>query len=143
MTSTAILLPVFALAGWTAIVLLMIPFRRVRAGLKGQVSADDFRYGESDRVPPQVSIPNRNYMNLLEVPILFYVACLMLQASGRGATPAILTTAWIYVALRIAHSIVHLGYNQVLHRLALFATSNVVLVVLWVLAFRQLMVTAP
>lgn len=143
MTSTAILLPVFALAGWTAIVLLMIPFRRVRAGLKGHVTPDDFRYGESANVPPHVSIPNRNYMNLLEVPVLFYVACLMMQASGQGVTPAILTTAWTYVALRIAHSIVHLGYNQVLHRLALFATSNVVLVVLWMLAFRQLVLTTP
>jgi len=35
------------------------------------------------------------------------------------------------VALRIAHSAIHLSYNRVRHRLVAFATSNVVLVMLW------------
>jgi len=42
--------------------------------------------------------------------------------------------AWAYVALRIVHSLIHLTYNQVLHRLAAFTLSNGALVVLWVLA---------
>jgi hypothetical protein len=40
--------------------------------------------------------------------------------------------AWGYVALRAAHSVVHLTYNNVLHRLAVYGASNVVLLVLWV-----------
>ena len=39
--------------------------------------AGDFRYGESARVPGEVSIPNRNYMNLLELPVLFYAICVI------------------------------------------------------------------
>ena len=49
----------------------------------GQVAADDFKYGESANVPGDVSIPNRNYMNLLEMPVLFYVICLMIYVSAR------------------------------------------------------------
>lgn len=75
MNSSAILLPVMILVGWTLVVLLNIPFRRFRAIARRQVSAEDFRYGESARVPPPVSLPNRNFMNLLEVPVLFYVVC--------------------------------------------------------------------
>jgi len=40
--------------------------------------------------------------------------------------------AWTYVALRAGHSAVHLTYNNVFHRLAVYAASNVMLIVLWV-----------
>jgi len=43
-----------------------------------------------------------------------------------------LTLAWLYVASRIAHSLVHLTYNNVIHRLAAFSASNLVLLLLWV-----------
>jgi hypothetical protein len=33
--------------------------------------------------------------------------------------------AWTYVGLRAVHSLVHLTYNKVFHRLTLFALSNV------------------
>jgi hypothetical protein len=36
--------------------------------------------------------------------------------------------------LRVVHSLIHLSYNDVYHRLAAFAASNGVLLVLWVLA---------
>ena len=48
----AILYPVFALASWTFLVLLLIPFYRVGAGLRREVEPDDFKYGESATVPP-------------------------------------------------------------------------------------------
>ena len=60
-----ILLPIGALALLTFLVLGLVPVRRFRAAFAGQVGAGDFRYGESPRVPGEVSIPNRNYMNLL------------------------------------------------------------------------------
>jgi hypothetical protein len=79
---TAILLPVFALAAWTFLILVLIAVRRVRAGLAGRVRPADFRFGESAGVPPDVSLPNRNYMNLLELPVLFYVVCVIVFVSG-------------------------------------------------------------
>jgi hypothetical protein len=42
--------------------------------------------------------------------------------------------AWAYVSLRIVHSLIHLSYNRVIHRLSVFALSNAALVSLWVLA---------
>lgn len=91
----------------------------------------DFRLGESSNVPADVSLPNRNFTNLFEMPVLFYVACLILYVTN-NVDSAGLTLGWLYVALRIAHSLVHLTYNNVFHRLAVFAASNLVLLVLWV-----------
>ncbi|MET3180196.1 hypothetical protein SAMN05518845_118196 [Variovorax sp. YR750] len=137
MNNPSILYPVFALAALTGMVLLLIPFTRVRAVLRREIRAADFRLGESDAVPDAVRLPNRNYMNLLELPVLFYVVCLLFYVAAQ-ATPVAVWLAWAYVGLRALHSAVHLTYNHVLHRLGLFAASNVVLVMLWILAATRL-----
>jgi hypothetical protein len=127
----AIFYPVAALALLTFVVLLQIPLRRFRAGFARRVNYGDFRYGESANVPGDVSLPNRNYMNLLELPVLFYVLCLSLYATAH-VTQGMLWLAWAYVALRAVHSVVHLTYNDVRHRGLAFAASNFVLLAMWI-----------
>lgn len=127
MSSEIILYPVIGLIWWTTCVLLLIPYRRFKAALRGEVVMDDFKLGESERVDAYVAVANRNYMNLLEFPILFYVICLTIYVTATVTTQAFVL-ACAYVALRVAHSLVHLCYNNVAHRLILFATSNFVLV---------------
>jgi hypothetical protein len=85
-------------------------------------------------VPGDVAVTNRNFMNLLELPMLFYVAGLMYYVAGR-VDQAALALAWTYVALRAIHSIIHLSYNKVVHRLVAYALSNFVLLAFWVLFF--------
>jgi hypothetical protein len=126
-----------ALGAITFSVLLLIPIARFRAALQGKVTVEDFKLGESPRVPEQTAIPNRNYMNLLELPTLFYTVCLGLFVLARVES-ADLAIAWTYVGLRGVHSLVHLTYNNVIHRLIVFAISNVVLSVLWVRLFLAL-----
>lgn len=137
MHSTEILLPMFGLVGLTFSVLLLIPIARLRAGAAGKVTASDFSLGESARVPEKTRLPNRNYMNLLELPVLFYAACITFYATNT-ADHAAVVIAWVYVGLRVLHSIVHLSYNHVFHRLAVFATSNFVLGGLWLKLFFAL-----
>jgi hypothetical protein len=141
MRNPAIFYPMFALACWTLAVLLLIPLVRVRSALKREIRADDFKLGESAAVPGYVSIPNRNYMNLLELPMLFYVVCLLLYVSG-GASSLTIALAWAYVVLRLVHSAIHLSYNHVMHRLAVFTLSNVALVLLWLSAAAHLAANA-
>ena len=125
--------PMGALAFLTFSVLGLVPLRRFKAGAAGQIVSDDFKFGESASVPGHVSIPNRNYMNLLELPVLFYVICVILRVSG-GVTSLSVSLAWAYVVLRVIHSLIHLSYNHVFHRLAAFFASNMVLVALWIVA---------
>ena len=134
MSQELIFAPMGVLALLTFIVLGFVPARRFRAAFAGHVTADDFKFGESAAVPGPVSIPNRNYMNLLELPMLFYVAGLMYYVAGR-LDQAALWVAWAFVGLRIAHSLIHLTYNNVFHRLTAFALSNFVLMAVWLLFF--------
>ena len=135
MDADLIFQPMGVLALLTFIALLLIPAARFRAAFSGAVKRGDFKYGESANVPGQVAIPNRNYMNLLEVPVLFYVVCLMYYVSDR-VDQSLLTMAWAYVGFRAVHSLVHLTYNHVFHRLVVFGISNVILILLWLRFFR-------
>jgi len=131
-----ILFPMGALAFLTFTVLLFVPVRRFRAAFAGKVTPADFRFGESENVPPSVSIPNRNYMNLIELPVLFYVVCLMFYVTNR-VDETIMLVAWAYVGARIIHSLIHLTYNNVLHRMSVFAISNLLLIWLWLMFFTK------
>jgi hypothetical protein len=137
MMQEQIFAPMGALAALTFLVLTIVPFVRFRAAFAGKVVSDDFRLGESARVPPDVMIPNRNYMNLIQVPVLFYVACLICFAANK-VDRTILVLAWTYVALRAAHSAVHLTYNNVFHRLTIFAASSLLLLGMWIYLFARL-----
>ncbi|WHP04959.1 MULTISPECIES: MAPEG family protein [Acinetobacter] len=130
MNSNLILQPAMALALFTLTVLLLILMKRIRAAVNKQVKIDDFKYGESDTVPVWVCLPNRNFMNLLEVPILFYVVSIFIFIT-QHVDMLFVYLAWAYVVLRIIHSAIHLGYNNVVHRALIFGLSNAVLVIMW------------
>jgi hypothetical protein len=71
-----------------------------------------------------------NFRNLLETPVLFYA--LVALAVGIGHVPAWLAIgAWVYVVLRVAHSVIHCTYNKVMHRLSAFMLGFGLLVAMW------------
>lgn len=131
MTQAVIFQPMMALIAWTFAVLLLMPFHVFRAARRKMIALDDLKMGVASNALSRAGIVNRNYMNLLELPILFYVACLTSYATSH-VDSTVLFLAWTYVALRIAHSLVHLSYNKVLHRGALFGASNFVLILIWI-----------
>ena len=66
------------------------------------------------------------------MPILFYVVCIGFYVT-RQVTLGVVVLGWVYVALRLLHSLVHLTSNQVIVRLTLFAVGNFVLLGTWIL----------
>ena len=116
-----------ALAALTFLVLLFVPALRIgrRDGVQDSADGD---------IPG--STGNPNFTDLLEMPVLFYVICLMLYVTTR-VDMLFLWLAWIYVALRAAHSLVHLTYDNFRHRMGLFALSNLVVIVMWVFFFVE------
>lgn len=79
-----------------------------------------------------------NYRNLFEMPVMFYALCALLLATG-SATAFSAAGAWLYVLLRCVHSVIQCTYNRVMHRFAVFGTSFVVLLVLWLRFGLQLL----
>lgn len=131
MRAETIFAPVSVLALWTGFVVLTTGYRRIGAVRRRRVSRHAFRLGESPEVPADVAVANRNLMNLLEMPVLFYVVALALYVTHHVTRGAV-EMAWVYAGLRVLHSCEHLTTNHVLRRLILFAASNVVLVALWI-----------
>ena len=108
MNNNLILQPAITLALFTLTILLLILMKRVRAAVNKQVQIDDFKYGESDTVPIWVCLPNRNFMNLLEVPILFYVVSIFIFIT-QHVDMLFVYLAWAYVVLRIVHSAIQMN----------------------------------
>jgi hypothetical protein len=130
MRAEAIFGPVSILALWTAMVLLQTGLRRLGAVRSRRVRGGAFRYGESADVPDDLKVWNRNLMNLLEMPILFYVVCISFYVT-RQVTPGVVALAWVYVGLRLLHSLVHLTSNRIIVRFGVFAIGNFVLLAHW------------
>ena len=72
-----------------------------------------------------------NFRNLFEVPVLFYA--LVAVAIATGFVPDWLVgCAWVFVVLRVVHSLIHCTYNKVYHRLAAFAVGFMLLTGMWI-----------
>jgi hypothetical protein len=127
MKETSIFVPAFVLMLWTFLVLVQVPIRRFGAYFAKRVVATDFNYGETSNVPIDVALPNRIFMNLLEVPVLFYALVLIAFVTNE-VNHVTVGLAWLYVALRFVHSLIYFTYNHVVHRFAVFATSNLVVI---------------
>ncbi len=134
MSDTNILQPMIALAALTFVVGLLIPLRRFSK--KHKLTQDDFAVGESARVPVAVSLPNRNFANLFEAPVLFYPVVLAFYVTAAADQIAV-WMAWGYVGLRVLHTLVHVTSNTVRYRALFFTLSMLVLMALWgLLAWR-------
>ena len=83
-----------------------------------------------------------NYRNLFEGPVLFYVAALAAFAL-KVVTPAVVALAWLYVACRVAHSLIHCTTNRVRHRFYAFVASHAVLFALWVVLAASIFTWTP
>lgn len=71
-----------------------------------------------------------NFNHLFETPVLFYALCGV--AIGAGDPPAWLAlAAWLYIALRVIHSLIQCTYNKVMHRFYVFVTSFFLLACMW------------
>ena len=129
--SKAILAPVVALAAWTLIMLVWLYALRLPAMIRADPSVRDkrgLRGGDLDAVlPPRVQWPAHNYDHLLEQPTLFYAIAISLALLGHGGGLS-LALAWLYVALRIAHSLVQATVNITALRFLIFIAASLCLI---------------
>jgi len=80
-------------------------------------------------LPEEVSRVSNNYNHLFEQPTLFYAVAISIAVLGHVDSLHV-ACAWLYAALRIAHSIVQATIDLVLARFAIFILSWIVLSVM-------------
>lgn len=142
MNPTLILYPIFGMFVLTALVLFRLFFVRIDAFKKKIVTARYLRDGKGEGETPAMYYASRNFINLFEVPVLFYVACILFYVINRfdntDISPFIICIAWIYVGLRTMHTAIHVTINRNEPRAIAFGLSQIVLLVMWVGLFLRI-----
>lgn len=132
-----VLYPVFALAGLTFFCVCRMGFLRFSAVRRGEIDGRFFRLYKDYEEPENLRVISRHVVNLHEAPVLFYAISIIAFVTETVST-LILTIAWVYVALRYAHSYIHLTSNKVVYRFRVFVTSQIALIVLWLMVLVSL-----
>ncbi len=128
MQSDSILAPFFALMLLTFVVWLYMYIRRLSWIGANRIDTQQFTTPDKALaiVPAEVVYPSHNFRNLFELPVLFYALCLYLYASG-SVDSVYVTTAWLFVALRVVHSAIHCTVNIVKARFLAYMAGALVL----------------
>lgn len=122
--------PGFALAGLTFGIMVEMYRRRFRQMRRDRIAPDAVATSVQSAQRLTDSAASDNFRNLLELPVLFYVALLLAYATGQASTDVWLL-AWAFVALRAAHSAIQCIGNRVVPRFIAFISGAVVLLLLW------------
>ena len=130
MSDYSLVYPMLALVLLTFGVAVVLFRARIRLGARGPHPGELLQGASGSPEPEFLAKPTRHFINLFEVPTLFYAACLAAMVVGATGTPA-LVLAWGYVAARLGHAWIHLGANRVRHRFRIYLISWIFLLALW------------
>lgn len=122
--------PLLALIVWTLIMLAWLYVRRIPAMIKHHIDPDQLKTKAGLRLlPPEAQAVAENYNHLFEQPTLFYALCLSIQL-GAMVDETFRILAWIYVSLRVVHSLIQAYMGSVIFRFLIFICATAVLVLM-------------
>ena len=125
----------------TLAILVWMGLERVPRVARGEIAVKDIAV-DRDAYPLQARLLSNSFDNQFQLPVLFYVAVLlMLWSGGAGAAEAVL--AWLFVVLRYGHAAVHVTTNRVNRRFAVYSAGLVVLALLWLWLVLRLVLLSP
>jgi hypothetical protein len=79
-----------------------------------------------------VTKTSRNMNNLFQLPLLFYINCIIIVLCNFQAS-YLVYLAWFYVGFRILNSIIHVTYNNFIHRMLTFTVSNTLVITMTIM----------
>ena len=121
MNQAALLTPAFTLILWTFTIFLIMAYGRLKYTKNPQKDAahtKDLR----GLLPAWVERTSDNYNHLFEQPVAFYALTICI-AIINNFDSLMIQLAWLYVILRIVHSLWQLTFNLVVVRFGLFVTG--------------------
>jgi hypothetical protein len=130
MSNQAVLLPLLVQVALTFGLGFWMAALRVRAIRSHQVQPGDVALREPNW-PKGILQVQWAYHNQLELPLLFYLLTVLVVLT-KTADLLFVVLAWIYVALRLAHAVIHVTHNIMRRRGMVFIGGALVLCVMWV-----------
>jgi len=136
MTSSDIFWPVLAQIFLTLGMFTVLGVRKAKVVKAGKVNRQEAKLDNRVWSEDVVKVSN-NIANQFEVPVLFYVLCLV--ANSINVTDIVVVVlAWLFVLSRYAHAYVHIGSNYVPFRMRLFLAGCFILIAMLVLVAWKL-----
>lgn len=122
-------------------IVVWMGFERVPRVARGEIAVKDIAV-DGQAYPLRARLLSNSFDNQFQLPVLFYVATLLLLWSG-GVSWFELALAWLFVALRYGHAAVHVTTNRVYRRFFIYTAGLVVLGLLWLWLVVKLILLAP
>ena len=140
------LAPAAILVAWSLVMLFWMAKTRFPAIAKSGMDIANAKPGGRGQdlegvLPDEVNWKAHNYAHLMEQPTIFYAAVVIIALMGANGFDVL--AAWIYVALRIIHSIWQATKNVIKVRLLLFQLSTFALVYLAIRAIALTLFADP
>jgi hypothetical protein len=119
--------PVVALVIWSLVMLIWLYTTRIPAMSKAKIQPGAATKAQMEALP-SANVAN-NYNHLMEQPTLFYALCFALQLLDQ-ANDINIGLAWLYVVIRVVHSLVQATVNIIVIRFLIFVVASLVLIAL-------------
>lgn len=123
------------------LVLMRLAYLRVQSVAKGYVPFYYYKQFKADpnfKLPDYLDLPARNFVNLFELPVLFFALMPLLFYFHRVDQTNIVLSA-LFVAFRYLHSAIHITINKLKYRFAAYAIGAALLAVLWIKFLVEIM----
>ena len=132
MAQNLILLPVLVQVALTFVILILLARARARSMRERGQAIEDMALASDADWSAAARRVAASFRNQFELPVLFYMACLFALAM-RAVDVWLFALAWLFVASRIAHAVVHIGPNVVRWRFLAFLPGLIALIAMWLL----------
>ena len=139
MNSNQIFLPVLVQILITIAGFLLLGVRKTKAIKSGGVDLKKTEL-DNDAWPDYVLMVSNNIRNQFQVPVLFYVLCLVFYSINAVST-TVIYLAWAFVISRAVHAYVHMSSNFVPARFTVFTIGFVIMIAMTVVAAVNLLST--
>ena len=124
-----LLLPAFLHVAWVYALLMRMGRARVAAVRSGKVTLEEIAL-DGSRWPDEIRKFSNNYDNQFQLPVLFYGLLPLLVVLDKVDWLSV-ALAWMFLAGRVLHSLIHTGSNAVLKRGQAFLVAFVALGLMW------------
>ena len=137
MSPNLIFVPMFAQVALTAAVWFTMCKTRITHVKSQRIHPQELaNTTQAKELLRDVTGPSDNFINLFEVPVLFYVLSFLVYLTG-NTDETFLILLSVFVAFRYIHSYIQVTHNKVMQRFKVYIAGTVILWATWAfLAYR-------
>jgi len=113
----------------TLALLIWMGKERVPRVMRGEIAVADIAVDRT-AYPLKARLLSNSFDNQFQLPVLFFVGALLALGSGLVGWVTLIL-AWLFVALRYVHAMIHVTTNRVHRRFAAYVAGLAVLALFW------------